>query len=187
MGPCLSIDCHPHVIAELGRPLQVYGDIGKLYLSLGGVVQQKVGTFRQARTRPSAYLPLIIWGNGRGCGTRVRTRLSWCGAPLPNLTLPHGSPAARSTDRAAPLVHEARGPTIHAGSAHARCAMNARSYSRLAALLFAIIAVVQFIRAAGGWQIVVNGTTSVPVWASWIACVVIAGLAWVGFDASRRS
>ena len=61
--------------------------------------------------------------------------------------------------------------------------MNARSYSRLAALLFAIIAVVQF----AGWQIVVNGTTSVPVWASWIACVVIAGLAWVGFDASRRS
>ena len=64
--------------------------------------------------------------------------------------------------------------------------MNARSYSRLAALLFGIIAVVQFIRAAGGWQIVVNGTTSVPVWLSWIACVVIAGLAWVGFDASRR-
>ncbi|HWI69016.1 MAG TPA: hypothetical protein VNS88_11665 [Nitrospiraceae bacterium] len=64
--------------------------------------------------------------------------------------------------------------------------MNARSYSRLAALLFAIIAVVQFIRAAGGWQIVVNGTTSVPVWLSWIACLVIAGLAWVGFDASRR-
>jgi hypothetical protein len=64
--------------------------------------------------------------------------------------------------------------------------MNARSYSRLAALIFAIIAVVQFIRAAGGWQIVVNGTTSVPVWLSWIACVVIAGLAWVGFDASRR-
>ena len=64
--------------------------------------------------------------------------------------------------------------------------MNARSYSRLAALLFAIIAVAQFIRAAGGGQIVVNGTTSVPVWLSWIACVVIAGLAWVGFDASRR-
>ena len=64
--------------------------------------------------------------------------------------------------------------------------MNARSYSRLAALIFAIIAVVQFIRAAGGWQIVVNGTNSVPVWLSWIACVVIAGLAWVGFDASRR-
>ena len=62
--------------------------------------------------------------------------------------------------------------------------MNSRSYSRLAALLFAIIAVLQFIRAVGEWQIVVNGTTSVPVWASWIACVVTAGLAWIGFDAS---
>src|SRR6476660_8866201 len=71
----LSIAFSP---SGIRRPLQVDGDIGKLYLSLGGVVQQKVGTFRQARTRPSAYLPLIIWGNGRGCGTRVRTRLSWC-------------------------------------------------------------------------------------------------------------
>ena len=64
--------------------------------------------------------------------------------------------------------------------------MNARSYSRLAALLFAIIAVLQFIRAAGGWHVVVNGTISVPVWASWIACGVTAVLAWIGFDASRR-
>jgi hypothetical protein len=64
--------------------------------------------------------------------------------------------------------------------------MNARSYSRLAAWLFAIIAVLQFTRALGGWQIVVNGTASVPVWASWIACVIAAGLAWIGFDAARR-
>jgi hypothetical protein len=64
--------------------------------------------------------------------------------------------------------------------------MTARSYSLLAASLFAIIAVLQLIRAAGGWQIVVNGTISVPVWLSWIACVVMAGLAWIGFDASRR-
>ena len=63
--------------------------------------------------------------------------------------------------------------------------MDAKSYSRLAALLFAIIAVLQFTRAVGGWQIVVNGTTSVPLWVSWIA-VVTTGLAWIGFDASRR-
>ena len=44
--------------------------------------------------------------------------------------------------------------------------MTARNYCRLAALLFAIIAVLQFVRALGGWQIVVNGTISVPVWAS---------------------
>lgn len=64
--------------------------------------------------------------------------------------------------------------------------MTARNYARLAALLFAIIAVLQFIRAVGGWQIIVNGTVSVPVWASWIACIIAAGLAWIGFDASRR-
>jgi hypothetical protein len=64
--------------------------------------------------------------------------------------------------------------------------MNAKSYSRLAALLFAIIAVLQFIRAVAGLQVVVNGTISVPVGASWVACVATAGLAWIGFDASRR-
>ena len=64
--------------------------------------------------------------------------------------------------------------------------MTARNYAGLAALLFAIIAVLQFIRAVGGWQIIVNGTVSVPVWASWIASIIAAGLAWIGFDASRR-
>jgi hypothetical protein len=67
-----------------------------------------------------------------------------------------------------------------------QCAMTAQSYARLAALLFAFIAVLQFIRAVGGWEIVVNGTMSVPVSASWIACIIAAGLAWIGFDASRR-
>jgi hypothetical protein len=65
--------------------------------------------------------------------------------------------------------------------------MTAQSYSRLAALLFAIIAVLQFIRAVAGLPVVVNETISVPVWASWIACVVTAGLAWIGFNASRRA
>ena len=55
--------------------------------------------------------------------------------------------------------------------------MNAISYSRLAALLFAIIAVVQF-----GWQIVVNGTTSVPVWQ--VGC--LRGYRWAGVGRFRR-
>ena len=59
------------------------------------------------------------------------------------------------------------------------------SYARLAAFLFAIIAVLQFIRAVGGWGIVINGTVSVPVWASWVACIVFAGLALIGLSASR--
>ena len=64
--------------------------------------------------------------------------------------------------------------------------MSRRSYARLAAFLFAIIAVLQFIRAVGGWEIVINGTVSVPVWASWVACIVFAGLALIGFRVSRR-
>src|SRR5215471_12158924 len=63
--------------------------------------------------------------------------------------------------------------------------MSRRSYVRLATFLFAIIAILQFIRAVGGWAIVINGTVSVPVWASWIACIVFAGLALVGFGVSQ--
>ena len=63
--------------------------------------------------------------------------------------------------------------------------MTAKSYSRLAAVIFAVIAVLQLIRAASGWPITVGATTSIPLWASWIACVIAGVLAWVGFDASR--
>jgi putative Mn2+ efflux pump MntP len=63
--------------------------------------------------------------------------------------------------------------------------MTAKSYSRLAAVIFAVIAVLQMIRAASGWPITVGATTSIPLWASWIACVIAGVLAWVGFDASR--
>jgi hypothetical protein len=58
--------------------------------------------------------------------------------------------------------------------------MNARSYCRLAALLFAIIAVLQFIRAVGGWQVVVSGTTSVGK----LDC--LRGYRWTCVDRFRR-
>ena len=60
--------------------------------------------------------------------------------------------------------------------------MTAKSYSRLAAAIFAVVAVLQLIRAASGS---VGATTSIPLWASWVACVIAGVLAWVGFDASR--
>ena len=62
--------------------------------------------------------------------------------------------------------------------------MTARNYARLAALIFAIVALLQLARAASGLPVTV-GATSIPLWASWIACLVAAGLAWLGFDASR--
>ena len=61
-----------------------------------------------------------------------------------------------------------------------RVVMTARSDSRLAAAIFAVVALLQLLRALAGWPITV-GDTTMPVWPSWVACVVAAGLAWLGF------
>jgi hypothetical protein len=63
--------------------------------------------------------------------------------------------------------------------------MTANSYSRLAALIFVVVAALQLIRAVSGWPVTVGATTSIPLWASWVACVIAGVLAWIGFDASR--
>jgi hypothetical protein len=62
--------------------------------------------------------------------------------------------------------------------------MTAKSFSRLAALIFTIIAALQLIRAFAGWEITI-GTTAVPLWPSWIAAIVAATLAWLGFTAGE--
>jgi hypothetical protein len=63
--------------------------------------------------------------------------------------------------------------------------MTAENYARLAAVIFALVAMLQLARAVGGWPVTVGATVSIPLWASWIACVVAAVLAWLGFNASR--
>jgi len=63
--------------------------------------------------------------------------------------------------------------------------MTAKSYCRLAALIFALVAALQLISAVSGWPITVGATTSIPLWASWVACVIAGVLAWIGFEASR--
>ena len=62
--------------------------------------------------------------------------------------------------------------------------MTPKSYAQLAAIIFAIIAVLQLVRAIGGWPVTI-GTISMPLWPSWIACIVAAALAWLGFSAAR--
>jgi hypothetical protein len=61
-----------------------------------------------------------------------------------------------------------------------------KSYSLLAAIIFTIVAVLQLVRALAGWPITV-GTLSIPLWPSWIACIIAAALAWLGFAAARAS
>ena len=63
--------------------------------------------------------------------------------------------------------------------------MDAMSYSRLASAIFAVVALLQLVRGVAGWPVAVGGT-AIPVWASWIACVVAGVLAWLGLTASRR-
>jgi hypothetical protein len=62
--------------------------------------------------------------------------------------------------------------------------MVASNYSLLSAFIFTLVAVLQLVRALKAWPVTV-GTTSIPLWASWVACVVAAILAWLGFAASQ--
>ena len=62
--------------------------------------------------------------------------------------------------------------------------MTAKSFTFVAATIFALIAVLQLLRIAVGWTIAFNGMT-IPFWPSAIAVVVAALLAIVGFRAAR--
>jgi hypothetical protein len=61
--------------------------------------------------------------------------------------------------------------------------MTAIQYSLLMAVIFALAAVLQLVRAITRLPITI-GQTSIPIWASWVACIVAAFLAWLGYAAS---
>lgn len=61
--------------------------------------------------------------------------------------------------------------------------MTARGFSRLVAVIFAIVALAHLLRALAGLDIVI-GAQSIPIWASWVAAVVSGFLAYLGFTAS---
>jgi len=64
--------------------------------------------------------------------------------------------------------------------------MSAKDYSRLAAIIFCIVALVQLVRAVSGWPITIGATHSIPLSASWVVGVVAGVLAWLGFNATRN-
>jgi hypothetical protein len=68
---------------------------------------------------------------------------------------------------------------------HGRNAMDARTFSLIASAIFALVAVAHLLRAVADWPVIVD-TTAIPIWASWVACVVAAALAWWGYAAYRR-
>ena len=63
--------------------------------------------------------------------------------------------------------------------------MTAQRFSRVAAAIFAIIALLQLARAISGFEIAVGGEI-IPIWPSWIAAIVAGFLAYLGFTAGGR-
>jgi hypothetical protein len=63
--------------------------------------------------------------------------------------------------------------------------MTSQSFSRLAAIIFALGALAQLSRALMGYNMMA-GSMMVPVWLSWIAALVLALLAWAGFMAQSK-
>lgn len=60
-----------------------------------------------------------------------------------------------------------------------------KPFSAIAAVVLALVALVQLLRLLLGWPVVVNGT-NIPLWASAIACLVAAGLAAMVWREARQ-
>ena len=60
--------------------------------------------------------------------------------------------------------------------------MTLRNFSLTAAIVFAIIALVQLARAIFGWPVTID-TYAVPLWFSWVTFIVAGGLSYFGWKA----
>jgi len=60
-----------------------------------------------------------------------------------------------------------------------------KPFTTVASLVFSLVALLQLLRVVLGWEITVNGIF-VPPWASVIACLVAATLAFTLWRESRK-
>ena len=61
-----------------------------------------------------------------------------------------------------------------------------KPFTAISVIVFSLVALLQLIRMALGWEVVVNGL-AIPIWASGIAFVVAAGLAFMLWREARPS
>ena len=61
--------------------------------------------------------------------------------------------------------------------------MHAKRYAGVAATVFAIVAILQFIRAWSAWPVTI-GAVDIPVGASWVAFLLALLLSTLGFIAA---
>ena len=59
-----------------------------------------------------------------------------------------------------------------------------KPFTTVAVVIFALVALLQLLRVALEWEITVNGVL-IPLWASVVACVVAATLAFMLWRESR--
>lgn len=64
--------------------------------------------------------------------------------------------------------------------------MKVRTYARVTAIIFALIAVVHLVRIVLGWTATI-GAWSVPMWVSWGALVIAAIVSYFGFSLGARA
>ena len=57
--------------------------------------------------------------------------------------------------------------------------MTEKTFLKIAAAIFGVVAVVHLVRILAGWSIVIDGWT-VPMWVSWIGLIVSGGLSYYG-------
>jgi hypothetical protein len=62
--------------------------------------------------------------------------------------------------------------------------MDQKQFSLVAGVIFAIVALLHFLRVALGWQVVIGGF-SVPMWFSWIGIIVAPTLSYFGLRSAR--
>ena len=53
-----------------------------------------------------------------------------------------------------------------------------KPFTAISVVVFSLVALLQLIRIASSWEVVINGL-AIPIWASGIAFVVAAGLAFM--------
>ncbi len=62
--------------------------------------------------------------------------------------------------------------------------MEQKTFSVIAGVIFALVALVHLVRIYFGWSIVIGGW-SVPMWPSWVAFVGAGALSYFGLRAVR--
>jgi hypothetical protein len=63
--------------------------------------------------------------------------------------------------------------------------MTEKTFATIAAVIFALVALLHLLRLVMGWSVVVDSWT-VPMWVSWVGLVVAGGLSYYGARLAMR-